>query len=242
MTRRRIGELSHEALCVAASQAPSRSEFRAEVLERLCQLEGVEAACYQDSGQRTEIDGSTLRYVDAGYIRRIHTAWDWFSREMAPVLSVLPTRRAVLDADEFGDKGIERTEVYNQIMRPHGWKAAIYVAPQLNARQKPALIGLALDRGGLKYDRKHLPLLRELTLTLALADAALDRSQEPSAGLLPAERDLAQYVSNGFTNRQIATALGLSVFTVRNQLSRLFEKYDLGSRAELAHRFGRDLK
>jgi len=46
------------------------------------------------------------------------------------------------------------------------------------------------------------------------------------------EREVLSYLPLGYTNRQIAQALGSATRTVRNQLSRAYEKLGVGSRAE----------
>jgi DNA-binding CsgD family transcriptional regulator len=54
------------------------------------------------------------------------------------------------------------------------------------------------------------------------------------AALSPRERDVADHVAAGKTNRQIAATLFLSEKTVENHLSRIYAKLDVHSRAALA--------
>jgi DNA-binding NarL/FixJ family response regulator len=53
------------------------------------------------------------------------------------------------------------------------------------------------------------------------------------------ERELAAEILNGKNNKAIASALGTSVQTVRNQLTTLYRKLGVSSRLELAARLGR---
>ncbi len=54
------------------------------------------------------------------------------------------------------------------------------------------------------------------------------------AELSPCERDVADHVAAGKTNREIAATLSLSEKTVENHLSRIYNKLDVHSRAALA--------
>jgi DNA-binding NarL/FixJ family response regulator len=54
------------------------------------------------------------------------------------------------------------------------------------------------------------------------------------SALSPRERDVADEVVAGKTNREIATSLFLSEKTVENHLSRIYSKLDVHSRAALA--------
>jgi DNA-binding NarL/FixJ family response regulator len=54
------------------------------------------------------------------------------------------------------------------------------------------------------------------------------------AALSPRERDVADEVVTGKTNREIAASLFLSEKTVENHLSRIYSKLDVHSRAALA--------
>jgi DNA-binding NarL/FixJ family response regulator len=47
------------------------------------------------------------------------------------------------------------------------------------------------------------------------------------------EREVVEYATRGFTNREIATGCGTSPNTVRNQLARVYGKLGVANRAEL---------
>jgi len=55
------------------------------------------------------------------------------------------------------------------------------------------------------------------------------------------EAEVARHVGRGLATRQIALLLGTSPFTVRNQLSRIFDKLGIANRAELAAWVTREL-
>jgi pimeloyl-ACP methyl ester carboxylesterase/DNA-binding CsgD family transcriptional regulator len=62
-------------------------------------------------------------------------------------------------------------------------------------------------------------------------DAAADGAAEES-GLTPAERDVLRLVAEGLANAGIAERLGKSEKTVRNQISSIFDKLGVASRAQ----------
>jgi DNA-binding NarL/FixJ family response regulator len=55
-----------------------------------------------------------------------------------------------------------------------------------------------------------------------------------SVDLTPRERDVVRGVLNGHTNREIATALGLTIQAVKNVLSAVYAKCHVRNRLELA--------
>jgi DNA-binding CsgD family transcriptional regulator len=51
--------------------------------------------------------------------------------------------------------------------------------------------------------------------------------------LSQSESDVARAVATGLTNEEIAKGRGRSLFTVQNQLARIYKKLEISSRAEL---------
>ena len=84
--------------------------------------------------------------------------------------------------------------------------------------------------------------VRELRPLLAIAEGYLEKRTRPVArelrvaGLTARQLQIAELVVRGLTNREIAFALGISPFTVRNQLVAIFEKAQVTTRAELVGR------
>lgn len=70
--------------------------------------------------------------------------------------------------------------------------------------------------------------------TLLAPDAVPPRAEGPLDALTPAERTVADQVSEGLTSRQIAAELFLSPRTVDAHLSRIYRKLDINTRARLA--------
>lgn len=89
---------------------------------------------------------------------------------------------------------------------------------------------------------------RESVLDPAVTQAVLDRlhasvgdKQDALPPLSPQERQLLSLVAEGKTNKEIAIVVGISEHTVRNYLSRIFKRHDLGNRAGAAAWFMKDI-
>lgn len=64
-------------------------------------------------------------------------------------------------------------------------------------------------------------------------------SDKPAENLSKRETDVLEYVSRGYTNKEIADALGLSAETVRGYLKTIYSKLHVRSRTEAAIKFRR---
>lgn len=62
-------------------------------------------------------------------------------------------------------------------------------------------------------------------------------SDKPAENLSKRETDVLEYVSRGYTNKEIADALGLSAETVRGYLKTIYSKLHVRSRTEAAMKF-----
>ncbi|MFZ2629233.1 MAG: XrtB/PEP-CTERM-associated transcriptional regulator EpsA [Rugosibacter sp.] len=60
---------------------------------------------------------------------------------------------------------------------------------------------------------------------------------DESAQLSERESEILRWVSNGKTNYEIGVILGISPFTVKNHLQRIFRKIDVSNRAQAVSRF-----
>lgn len=59
------------------------------------------------------------------------------------------------------------------------------------------------------------------------------RRERREIGLSPREREIARLVAAGYTNGEIAQALGISAWTVATHLRRVFGKLNVRSRAHM---------
>jgi two-component system response regulator DevR len=76
-----------------------------------------------------------------------------------------------------------------------------------------------------------------VTPQVAPAAAATSGASLPFESLTGQERRVFEFVGRGMSNREVATATGLTEKTVRNYLSRVFDKLGLRRRSQLAALF-----
>jgi PAS domain S-box-containing protein len=67
-----------------------------------------------------------------------------------------------------------------------------------------------------------------------VAEPARDMGRPEDSSFTNAEMQVARYVARGFSNKQIAAALRVSVRTVENHISHIFAKKSFANRVELA--------
>ena len=79
----------------------------------------------------------------------------------------------------------------------------------------------------------NLFLTRQASL-LPLAENPLPSTPSPDYHLTPTEMKVLHWVHEGKRNKEIATILGMSPFTVRNHLERIFQKLDVETRSSAA--------
>ena len=63
--------------------------------------------------------------------------------------------------------------------------------------------------------------------------------QQEDKEMTPRQNDVVELVNRGFTNREIAEKLGISIHTVKNHKQMLFKKINVRNSVELANYVGR---
>lgn len=114
----------------------------------------------------------------------------------------------------------------------------------LTAYDYPQYAEAALRLGAAGFVLKTAPLAELLDAIRRVAAGGLAFSVRPSrdarARLSPREHDVVRLVADGRTNDEIGVALGIGAKTVETHLSRVFERFGVASRAELAARAVRE--
>jgi DNA-binding CsgD family transcriptional regulator len=107
------------------------------------------------------------------------------------------------------------------------------------------LLRLILDQVEEKEGLAHVPERNGLVTAVLLEiemdgahytitrQAAIEPVTEASCALSPREKEVARLVAKGFSNKTIAAILDISPWTVSTHLRRIFNKLDVGSRAEM---------
>jgi DNA-binding CsgD family transcriptional regulator len=107
-------------------------------------------------------------------------------------------------------------------------------AVERRARHRTAARAALTEALALAERHGAAPLAARAADELDRVDAAVRGAASP-ASLTPAEARVAELVRGGATNREVAAELFISVKTVEGTLSRLYRKFGVRSRTELAH-------
>jgi DNA-binding CsgD family transcriptional regulator len=107
-----------------------------------------------------------------------------------------------------------------------GWKVATLISgtrtPTSEDRELPLFVGSLLAR----WDARHA------------GGRSAQSSSRVSVTLTARERDVLAMISQGFSNKSIARALGISPETVKTHVKRIFLKLAVNTRAEAVCRAG----
>ncbi len=162
--------------------------------------------------------------------------WDAYGRELAPVRASAARHGSSSDREVLGC-ALERTRVYREVMAPSGGHESLLALPAFRNR----LLGLLMvGRRRRSFSRAARGRMATLAAGVAVTlTAVLIAPPVAPPELTAAERDLLEYLQLGHSTRDIALARGRSVYTVRNQLSRLYRKLGVANRTEAVGAMGR---
>lgn len=147
-----------------------------------------------------------------------------------------------LDQEAFPADEWQRTAIYGELFSPHGIErvlGATLLTP--HGCSGVVLVGrhdarAPFVRAEVSASLHLLRLIGMLNMAFAETEAGPAEQASPSAAVQQLsfrERRMAEMISHGMTNREIATALSLSPNTVRNQIAALFAKLGVRNRSEL---------
>jgi DNA-binding CsgD family transcriptional regulator len=176
--------------------------------------------------------------------------WARLAAETAPMSRAAEQRGGVVVDSELFGASLEGFLYYDTFMRPHRGRTTLIGLLRCQARPLGKVV-LGRCVGSPDFRAHDVSRLRELLPTLSLSQQAYLRARGPSApvaamglarsvrgepsawcALTPREREVLGYLHLGYTNEQIALALGSAPRTVRNQLSQVYEKLGVSCRAE----------
>lgn len=104
-----------------------------------------------------------------------------------------------------------------------------------------SLVALMLGTVGSPVPDEVAEAALSTVCTIALADAstgnAAPRSTSVALEITARQRQILEFVGKGLTNAEVARLCGVSKFTIRNQLSRMFAQFDVTNRTELTQLF-----
>ncbi|MFO0551088.1 MAG: helix-turn-helix transcriptional regulator [Polyangiaceae bacterium] len=216
----------------------SRLEVRAHVLELL----GAEVGF--DKASITSFPDVADTYA-LGY-ERVSAFGDIpnYMEEFTPdELRAASQGSPILDIEALSTARRDRLALYREFVRPEGIKVF------MTAVWSDALgvSGVTIARTGrtARFGDRDVSTLAGFLPMMRLADGYVGAVERGPASntlqmwgdtfdLTSRERAVSELVGRGMTNREIATLLGTSPNTVRNQLAVIFRKAHVSTRAELA--------
>jgi DNA-binding CsgD family transcriptional regulator len=228
-----LGEIPapYAALIEAASAARSIAEYETALFSALDRTIGFEVAfCL-----RSDVIGPVTPGFQSSVRAQARGRWHAYREDFRLVKAcALRAGRVVIDREVLGARRLERTSVYQEVMRPHHGESSLIA--YLGAG--PTIVGgVVLGRTRARFKPVEVERLRAALPVLTVCELAVGRREPSECGSLSArEREILSYLRLGYTNREIGMALGTSFRTVRNQLSRLFEKLGVSTRAEAVGR------
>jgi DNA-binding CsgD family transcriptional regulator len=224
------------ALAELAASADTLVDYERGALEIVGACVGFDVAMFKRAGGT----GPHTPGLDPAIKRACMPHWKQFGEEIVPVAEVaMRAGRVAVDVEVFGLRRMERLSYYQLLMRPHGGTATAIV----HLTRRGSIVGcLSLGRTRGSFSASELTYLRALAPTLSVCEATALAAPSPAwtvaaaASLTRREREVLGYLRLGYTNAQIAAALGSAGRTVRNQLSSIYEKLGVATRAEAAAR------
>jgi DNA-binding CsgD family transcriptional regulator len=219
-------------------------DFEAGLLELLRRHVGFDVALFR----RKLGYGQVSVGFDPGLLRSVAPHWPEFVAEWGRTGGLLRLERqrgVTTDLESYGEQGFQRLSAYQRLAKPAGEIRCASVCSVWQGRTVAHLLLGRARRG--RFHERELERLRAFSPAIRLAESLLYvqskcrelappvESQQPAAAdvaLTPRERQVASYLELGYSNEQIATACGTSLYTVRNQLSRAYAKLGVATRAE----------
>lgn len=234
-----IGELVEVARSCARSDA-----LRQWMLVRIAALLPFDSAMYLSPRLHeapSSINKAEFRHLYWNYARNPERYSDGLAKGIRAAQAL---GGAYIDTEVFSASERSDLPLYAEMLRPQGIHCQIVARPRFHGQSAGLLY---LCRHGIgRFRRGDLDRMLRLLPIIALSHTVIDSLAEPrvvaeatSAAdpchlLTGREREVVELVCRGLTNREIATALGTSANTIRNQLAAVFSKLEVASRAELA--------
>lgn len=232
-------EPAQKLVCELAEEAQQLEDarmFPARVLDRLEQTVGFDSAmCLPLQGPRRPL-ASKNKEPYVRFLHRYASEPRRFEEDLVRGRAAARAGRgAYIDTQVFSANERRELPFFAEIIRPQNIRSQLVTLISFRGEM---LAAMHLCRHGLSrpFEDAQLDTLRTLSPFLGLAHAAFRSPNQDQAleALGPREREVARYAAQGLHNREIATLLGSSVHTVRNQLHRIFQKVGVSTRAELA--------
>lgn len=236
--------LQPEAIAELACGCRELPAFEAHVLRELTRHVGFDVAFFCGA------DGVSEASLGLDPAVRPVAAQRWGEMTAEALEMLAPARRqggVIVDSEWFGAR-LDRLVYHDTFMRPHRGRTTLIAFLEFRGVLLGELV-LGRSRGSSLFSKADAAALRRLVPVLSLSRhaylggvgkgafgapraTAQAPTQAPDRELTQREREVIGYLHLGYTNQQIAAALGSAPRTVRNQLSSAYAKLGVASRAE----------
>lgn len=223
---------SAEDVTHLAFDATGRAEFRGEVMRRLMSCTDSSMAVFADS--LSPIVSSSVVNVSPADATAARSTVLSQSDQLQRPNKELKLHGALVDTLLYSRKEWERLPHVVRHLAAWGVTSNLILSWP-DRLGTPVVLNVIRTRG--RYDEHDLQRARRLVKALAVADRALEPiplSPLQMPGLTERQVEILSFVCCGYSNPEIARACGISTFTVRNHLVKLFERYGVSTRTELA--------
>jgi DNA-binding CsgD family transcriptional regulator len=148
-----------------------------------------------------------------------------------------------IDTELLNQSQLDHAPLYSEILRPVGVRTTMTLIPSF--RKTPtSCIGFSRHGATARFRPKERAFMLEAVTAIGVVEMAFGarRARVNEEGrenrltrLSPRERQVATWVAQGFSNKEVANLLGTSIHTVRKQTVSIYAKLRTNGRAQLAH-------
>jgi DNA-binding CsgD family transcriptional regulator len=231
-----------EDFVAEAQCADSLKDVELHALRMLERVIGLDSAIYVELWPQIGSSASLNKEAYVHLLEHYRSRPERYQSSLEKGRAAQQGQRGVyVDTDVYDSTELDRLPFFAEIIRPQGIRRQLVASVQLRGRP---IASIHLCRHGRNAFRvRDCERVAAMLPAMALSQAAFahrpsakstDAMRQRLEGLTPGERQIALRVAQGLGNREIAEALGISPFTVRNRLSRVFDKVGAWSRTELA--------
>jgi DNA-binding CsgD family transcriptional regulator len=229
-----------------AAGATNLAEYRAQVLVQLGRLVRFDAALMHALSPRVPLQTAAVQGIDPRVLARSARRWDELADILSPLQQIANQHLVATDAEALPARSRARRRLDDLVLRPFGQRSLCIMHLVVQGRVVAAVVLMA--RRIKAFSRIEVARLRQVAPLIAVGDALHQRlSAAPAASvatrlacvdqrLSPRQRQIVEHVALGHSNREIASALGLSPHSVRNHLVRIFEATGAANRADVVRR------
>lgn len=232
-------ELAH-----LAARADTCRAFREAVLDQLAGEVAFDAAVFHALSPRVPFQTAAVRGLDPAVIGASMKHWDQWAVELGRFRDFgVKNGGVATDRDALPVRGRARSIFERAFGGQQRAKAAAFVHLIVRERIVSALILVRWKN--LPFNEAEVRKLRAVAPTIAIADAlhqSLDQAERATVPsvlrchdqrLTPRQREIVELAALGHTNQAIASSLGRSTNTVRNQLAEAMRRLGAANRADV---------